>query len=57
MLVLSRRPLEKIMIGPDIVVQVISIEGGRVRIAIDAPQSVKIMREEIMEPQPTPEAA
>ena len=48
MLVLSRRSSEKILF-PSInaVVQVLSIKGGAVRLGIDAPPEVTILREEL----------
>ena len=47
MLVLSRRDGEEIVIGDDIVVKVLSIDGGRVRVGIEAPMSVQIRRSEL----------
>jgi carbon storage regulator len=47
MLVLSRKPEEKIRIGTDIIINVISISEGQVRIGIEAPPNMKIYREEI----------
>lgn len=47
MLVLSRRQNESIFIGKDIVVTVLSNRGGQVRIGIDAPKEITILREEI----------
>jgi carbon storage regulator len=47
MLVLTRRLDEKIMIGDDISVQIVSISGETVRIGIDAPQKLRILREEV----------
>jgi carbon storage regulator len=48
MLVLSRRLNEKIVIpGLDITIQVLSIQGGAVRIGIDAPLHVGILRAEL----------
>lgn len=47
MLCLSRRTDQKIMIGEDIVVMILEIKGDRVRIGIDAPDDVIILREEI----------
>jgi len=47
MLVLSRRTGESIVIAGDIVVQVLSIKGDKVRLGIAAPSSVIIDREEI----------
>lgn len=49
MLVLSRRQSETIVIGENIRVQVLEISGGRVRLAIDAPNHVTVDREEIWE--------
>jgi carbon storage regulator CsrA len=48
MLVLSRRPNEKIIFpGLGITVQVAEIKGGRVRLGIEAPPEVKVLREEL----------
>jgi carbon storage regulator len=47
MLVLSRKVGEAIVIDGGIVIRVAEIHGGRVRLAIDAPHSVRIDREEI----------
>ncbi len=49
MLILSRKKNEKIRIGSDIVVQVLSISDTQVKIGIDAPMFVKILRDEIYE--------
>ncbi len=50
MLVLSRRLGEKIVLpGLDITVQVVSVQGGVVRIGIEAPRDVKVYREEVLE--------
>lgn len=47
MLVLSRKQDEKIMIGDDITLMVISIQGDKVRLGIEAPKTVSIHREEV----------
>ena len=47
MLVLSRKVGEKIILGDNIVVQVTRIVGNKVRIGIEAPESLLIYREEI----------
>lgn len=47
MLVLSRFLDERILIGEDIVVQVVDIRGDKVRLGITAPPEVRIDREEV----------
>lgn len=48
MLVLSRRPGQQIMIGDDIVLEVLEFDDrGNVRLGIQAPQSVSIARQEV----------
>ena len=49
MLILSRSVDQKIIIGEDIVLMVVAIEGNQVRIGIEAPESVPIVREELIE--------
>ena len=49
MLVLSRKPQERIMIGDSIVVTVVAVKGDRVRVGIEAPPDVPIHREELLE--------
>ncbi len=52
MLVLSRKPGEKILIGEDVVVTIVRIGPNTVRIGIEAPRSMNIVREEIAVDQP-----
>jgi len=47
MLVLTRRVGERIRIGENIVLTVTAIDGARVRIGIEAPRSLPILREEL----------
>lgn len=47
MLVLSRKPGEKIHIGCGITITLICVQGQRVRIGIDAPEDVPVVRAEI----------
>ena len=47
MLVLSRKPGERIRIGEDIFVEIRRVEGNRVTVAIDAPRNVHILRGEL----------
>ena len=49
MLVLTRKVGERLVIGEDIVVTVAEIKGDNVRLAIEAPKSVKIYRGELYE--------
>lgn len=48
MLILSRRPGDAILIDGGIRVVVLANEGGTVRLGIEAPDSVGIVREEIV---------
>ena len=47
MLVLTRKPRQQIMIGDDIVINIVEVQGDNVRIAIEAPRAIKIYRGEI----------
>lgn len=47
MLILSRRKNQSIIIGDDIMIVVIEIRGDRVRIGIEAPETVAIHRKEV----------
>ena len=47
MLVLSRRVGERIWIGNEISVTVVKIAGGGVRIGIEAPEDLPVVREEL----------
>lgn len=47
MLVLSRKPGERVRIGPRVVVTVVALKGRRVRLAFEAPDDVAIFREEV----------
>lgn len=47
MLILTRRKGEAIMIGNDVTVCVLSVEGSQVRLGIQAPQSVEVHRDEV----------
>jgi carbon storage regulator len=50
MLVLSRKLNETIVIAGDIRITVVGIRGNQVRLGIDAPDSVGILREELCDP-------
>jgi len=47
MLILTRRPDEVVVIGNDIRVRVMAVNGNQVRIGIDAPKDIEVDREEI----------
>ncbi|MFO7752546.1 MAG: carbon storage regulator CsrA [Desulfobacteraceae bacterium] len=49
MLVLTRKAGEKIRIGNDIVLSVLEVDGGTVKMGIDAPRDVDILRMEVFE--------
>ena len=49
MLVLSRKINDQILIGDNIRITVISIQGRHVRLGIDAPISVPVFREEVLQ--------
>ena len=49
MLVLTRKSGESIVIGQDIEVKVLSVEGGTIRIGVDAPREVPVYRREVFE--------
>jgi carbon storage regulator len=48
MLILSRRAGESVTIGNDIKVKVVSVSGNQVRLGIEAPREVRVLREEIL---------
>ena len=47
MLVLSRRMNESILIGRDIKVTVVQMQGGKVRLGIECPDDTAVYREEV----------
>lgn len=49
MLVITRGPGESFQIGDDIEVTVVEVQEGRVKIGIDAPKHVRILRRELLE--------
>ena len=54
MLVLSRKEAERIRLGDSIVVTVVRISGDKVRLGIEAPPNVLVLRDEL---QPHEQAA
>lgn len=49
MLVLSRKVGERVRIGDGITVTIVRISGGGVRIGIEAPPELPVVREELLE--------
>lgn len=47
MLVLSRREKQRIKLGKDITITVVRLAGDKVRLGIDAPADVVVLREEL----------
>ena len=49
MLVLGRKPGERIKIGDEITIHILSQQGQQIRVGIEAPSDVPVHREEIYE--------
>jgi carbon storage regulator len=49
MLVLSRKVGQRILVGDDIAITVVKLTGGGVRLGIEAPQEMPVIREELAE--------
>jgi carbon storage regulator len=47
MLVLSRKQSERIRVGNDIVVTVVRLSGDKVRLGIEAPSNMVVLRDEL----------
>ena len=52
MLILTRRPGESIQVGDDIEISVLEIRGNQVRIGINAPPEVLVLRSELLNKAP-----
>jgi carbon storage regulator len=49
MLVLNRRKGETVIIGDNIRITIVDVQGDNIKIGIDAPRNINILREEIHE--------
>ena len=49
MLILTRRIGEKLVIGENVTIAVLSTKGSQIRLGIDAPRDVPVHREEIFQ--------
>ncbi len=49
MLVLTRKTQERIQIGDDVVITVVRIKGNTVRVGIEAPREIRVVRGELVE--------
>ncbi len=47
MLILSRRESERVHLGDDIVLTIVRVNGDKVRIGVEAPPNIKILRTEL----------
>ncbi len=56
MLVLSRKPQQAIRIGDNVWITIVEIKRGVVRLGIDAPREIPVMRAELLEGNRAPKA-
>jgi carbon storage regulator len=49
MLVLSRKVGQRVLIGDDIAITIVRVSGGGVRLGIEAPTSLTVVREELQQ--------
>ncbi len=49
MLILTRRPGETVVIQGDIKVRVLAVDGDRVKLGVDAPRDIPIVRQELLD--------
>lgn len=47
MLIITRREGEKLMIGDDVVITVVEVNGSTIRLGIEAPRALPVYREEL----------
>lgn len=49
MLILTRRVGEKLIIGDDVIVTILSLKGNQIRVGIEAPREIKVHRQEVFD--------
>ena len=49
MLILTRRVGESVMIGDDVAITVLQVKGNQVRLGVNAPKTVSVQRQEIVQ--------
>lgn len=54
MLVLSRKVGQAFKVGDEVTVRVIEVRGDKIRIGIEAPRSIPIVRDDAINPEPAP---
>ena len=52
MLVLTRRISEKFIVGNNVVITVLKVDGNQVRIGIEAPREISVIRSELVSSKP-----
>ncbi len=57
MLTLTRRVGQAFLLGSDITIRVVSVKGNNVRLGIDAPEHIAIIREELADRVPREKAS
>lgn len=48
MLILSRKLNESIVVGDDVIIKIVSIDKGVVKLGIEAPNHITVLREELL---------
>jgi carbon storage regulator len=55
-LVLSRKPGEKLQIANQVTITVLEVKGNRVRLGVEAPKSCEVLRQELCLTRPLPKS-
>ena len=57
MLVLTRRPNESFYVGDDVNIMVLEVKGSQVKIGIEAPKEIQIVRDDVKSSVPNSNSA